>query len=782
MLPSLQGRGRVSPEPELLTHREFEDVGYDDPDSGYDEPLESEEELRRKRKKKIWRRIRRVSYVFLAVMIIAPVVTFFVAYQMVDVPDPRTSADQLDKTVQVQWGDGSPLTTIAPNGKRTLVEYGQIPQQVLHAVFAAEDATFMDNAGFDITGILRAAWNNVTGGQGGGSTITQQYVKKATENEQKTLTRKALEVVKAYKMSNTMDKKDIITAYLNTIYFGRRASGIVEAAKAWYNKPLDQITPQEAALLAGVIQGPSREVKEPEYPEKRWNYVMDKLVENHWMTKQERDASTFPTPIPIAAAGSAQLKPDEQLVWAAALRELDAHDIPLDQISKRGYTVQLTVDPNAQNMARDAITQVMAGQPNNLRQALVAVDPNNGRVVAYYGYNEAKKSLDYAGQAWQNAGSSFKPFDLVALLKTGGGLGDVYDGRSPRTFGGAKISNSSNSNACGEHCTVAEAMKQSVNTVFADIAFNTVGTKAVARSAIEAGIPTNVGAKKIPLEGVGGAPPNVNISIGGDVYQARPIDMAGSYATFAANGTRHATHLVAKVTDPNNGNAVIYDGDKQSAPVAAFDQDPEKNGQIARNVTQSLLPIPESSHVECADQRPCAGKTGTHGCADVPGKTTKADNCAAWMVGYTPQISTAVWVGSDDNSAIKSVQVGKTGKTGIIFGSGLPGKAWQTFMNSYLKNKDKEQFPPYVAIGKSVEDAAKSSASNAAANTSNNQTQQSTTTPSNTPDPHPSDTPTTPPSTSKTTRPSGGPITIPGGGGPGGGGGQGGGAVANPGG
>ncbi|MEV4311564.1 transglycosylase domain-containing protein [Actinocrispum sp. NPDC049592] len=760
MLTPLNGRGRAAAEPELLTHREFEDEGYEDPDSLYDEPYETDEEARRRRRKKIWKRVRRTSYVFLALMIIGPIVAFFVMYQLVDVPDPKALANTLPKTVTVNWGNGQQMTTIAPpDGKRTLVEYKDIPEHVLNAVYAAEDATFRTNSGFDLTGIMRAVWNNLTGGQGGGSTITQQYVKKATENEEKTLTRKATELVKAYKMSNTMSKEDIITAYLNTIYFGRGANGIVAAAKAYYGKDLKDITKQEAATLAGVIQGPSREVKEPDYPEKRWNYVMDKMIENHWATPQDK-AAGFPQPIESDSASS-KMTPDQSLIWQAALRELQSNGIERETITKGGYTVNLTVDPTAQQMAQDAINTTMQGQPENLRQALVAVDPNTGRIIAYYGYNKARGQLDYAGQAWQNPGSSYKPFDLVALLHQGKGLYEVYDGRSNRKFGGATINNSEGSNKCGDQCTVAEAMKQSVNTVFADIAFNTVGTRAVAKAAIEAGIPNNVGAKQIPLEGQNGNPPNVNIAIGGDVYQARPVDMAGAYATFAANGTKHKAHLVQSVIDPASGKTVWEDG-STNLGMAFNKSDPENNAQIARNVTESLLPIPESSKIPCDGGRECAGKTGTHGCADTA-KTNKSDNCAAWMVGYTPQISTAVWVGSDDNSALWSTV---KGQRKIVFGSGLPGLIWQKFMNAWLKGKPKMDFPPLVPIGKSKEDYDRQNAASSSAENpqGNSQSQNSNTQGNSQSQPPSSETTTT------TKKGGGGPtISLPGGpGGPGG--------------
>jgi membrane peptidoglycan carboxypeptidase len=772
MLTPLHGRGKVAPEPELLTHREYDDEGYayDDPNSQYAEPLESDEDARRRRRKKIWRRVRRSSYVFLALMIIAPLVAFFVAYQIVEVPDPKTVASQLDKTVTVKWGNGDPFTTIAPDGRRTLVTPDQIPEHVRRAVYAAEDNTFETNDGFDISGIARAAWNNVTGGGGGGSTITQQYVKKATGDEEKTLTRKFMELATAYKMSNEMNKDDIVTAYLNTIFFGKRAYGIAAAAKVYYNKELDQITPEEAATLAGVIQQPGRAGNDPDWVQERWNYVMDKMVEQKWYPADKRASAEFPPPVDLSATNT-QVTPDMQLIWEQAKRELDANGISEETLGKKGYTVELTIDPVAQAKAKESIEAVMAGQPQNLRQALVAVDPATGRVIAYYGYNQAKKSYDY-GRAWQNPGSAFKAFDLVALLHKGKGLGEVYDGTTPRKFGpncdkpNAKncstINNSENSDKCGKQCTVAKAMELSINTVFADIAYNEVGTRAVATAAIEAGIPKNVGNGNIPLEGTT-APPDLNIAIGGGDYQARPINMAGAYATFAANGTKRTPHIVAKVTDPNDNNRVVLDLDGINAggEQAFSKNDPEENAKIARNVTESLIPVvANNSKLKCAEGRVCAGKTGTHGCAEVPNKTRKSDNCAAWMVGYTPQISTAVWVGTDENTPVRN----KAGSA--VFGSGLSGEIWKKFMDSYLKGKEKAKFTDYVAIGKAPDEAVFTNTNpptNPPAQTQPTQTQPTQTTKTEEPD----EKPTSPP---RTTRPGGG-ITFPGGGGGGGGGG-----------
>jgi membrane peptidoglycan carboxypeptidase len=253
------------------------------------------------------------------------------------------------------------------------------------------------------------------------------------------------------------------------------------------------------------------------------------------------------------------------------------------------------------------------------------------------------------------------------------------------------VTNWENSSACGEECSVGRAMELSVNTVFADIAFNEVGTKAVARAAIEAGIPSTVGQKEIPFEGAGAAAPNINIALGGGDYQARPVDIARAYATFAANGLKRTPHLVARVTDPDTNALILTQDEPEAAGTPAFAKnDPDTNAKIARNVTEALLPA--AAKFPCSENKPCAGKSGLYGCEEVACKTRKADNCTAWMAGYTPQLATAVWLGTADKSALRDTAGAAPDHT-------LPAQAWQKFMNEYPKGETAQQFPPYVPIG-----------------------------------------------------------------------------------
>ena len=692
--PVHRGNG---PEPELLTHREpdYDEDLNDDPDLYYDEdedrPLSADD--RKRRRKKIWRRVRRTGYVLTALGIIAPIMAFFVAYQMVEVPDAKAVADKQGQIVTLTYSKasgGKQLSQILPpGGNRRMVTYEQIPDTVKHAVYAAEDAEFETNPGFDIGGVLRAGYNQVTGGSGGGSTITQQYIKKATGDEQSEglagYSRKAVEVVKAYKMNNTYTKPQILTSYLNTIYFGRGANGISAAAKAWFGvDDLNKLTPSQAALLAGMIQRPSQDSEEKEdvaYQQRRWKFVMDQMLDKGWLTAEERKAATFPKLIPRAKALPQAITGPGAHIQTAVLKEAAEAGYPLEELQRKGYRIQTTIHQGAQKIAQQAINDVLKDQPKNLFPGMVVINPKDGSVLAYYGGKDGM-GLDWA-KARQEPGSSFKPFDLVALLEKGKGLYDTYDGRTDRIFDGRKVRNSGGA-SCGENCTVAEAMKRSINTVFYDIALNEVTTAKVAAAAKQAGITS-------PLEGENGGAPDANISIGGGRTLVSTYEMASAYATFASGGIYHKPHMIEAILGPD-GKTVWKPDQSVLDGQPAFDtEDAEKNRQIARNVTESLLPIPEYSEIPCDDGRECAGKTGTHQFG------ATEDNAKAWMVGYTPQVSAAVSLAAEEKN--KQVPL-KDADGDIIYGSGLPGEIWQKFMNNWLKDAEKMTFGQFEPIGK----------------------------------------------------------------------------------
>ncbi len=232
-----------------------------------------------------WKWVRRGLYAAVAVLVVLPIVTFAMAYLIVDVPKPGDIRTNQVSTILAS--DGSELAKIVPpEGNRVDVNIDQIPLHVRNAVMAAEDRDFYSNPGFSFTGFARAFKNNIFGGDlQGGSTITQQYVKNALVGDARSgiggVVRKAKELVISTKMSSEWSKDQVLQSYLNIIYFGRGAYGISAAAKAYFDKPVEQLTVAEGALLAALIQRPSGldPAVNPEGAAKRWNWVLDGMVD-----------------------------------------------------------------------------------------------------------------------------------------------------------------------------------------------------------------------------------------------------------------------------------------------------------------------------------------------------------------------------------------------------------------------------------------------------------------------------------------------------------------------
>ena len=706
-------------EPDLITHHAHngtDDAGYDPYDdhrfNEFADDVDAQEELDedgnpikkeltpKQRKRRRWKIIRRVLYAMFGLFVVVPAIAFVITYFLVDVPSPESIAALQSQPITYYYSDNSVMGKEVPkSGDRQLVKTGEIPDTVKHAVYSAEDATFETNSGFDVTGILRAVYNQVTGGQGGGSTISQQYIKKATENDAPTLTRKWTELAKSFKMNNQQSKEEIITAYLNIVYFGRGANGIQAAAKAYFNKDAKDLSASEAALLAGLIQGPSKSENQ-DYAQRRWTYVLDQMVANGWLPQAERASLQFPQPIPKTAAKDAAGNTLSYHVQQRIEEELAAEGYDKAKLYASGAKIYTTIDPKAQQAAQQAVDAKMKDQTDDrLLTALVAVNPKTGGILAYYGGPDQVKDAngvdqlgqDRANQA-RNPGSSFKAFDLTAFLKMGKGLGETFDGSNNRTFPGRKtpLRNAGESSSCGTECTVAKAMEISANTVFYDMVLNVTKPAGVAKAANEAGVPTSPQMSQ-----------DINIALGGGATVATPEAMAAGYATFAGDGMRREEHFVAKLTNVND--EVEFDESKYQA-TPAFDSDAQKSAQIAGNVTEALGPVIQHSNLQCPSGHQCAGKTGTQQYDMKSGdpKNYGERNAQTWMVGYTPSVSAAVWVGGDGNVPLHS------NKNAPIFGATVAGPIWQEFMKNYLTGTPGEKFDKANAIGKDPSQASTS--------------------------------------------------------------------------
>lgn len=609
------------------------------------------------------------------------VVAFLVTYLVVDVPAPGDIKQNQVATI-VDSDGGTIARIVPPEGNRIDVKYEQIPQSMIEAVKAAEDRDFDSNSGFSVRGFSRAALGKLTGnaGAGGGSTITQQYVKNAMVGDEVSYQRKFKELAISTKMSRKWSKEDIMAAYLNTIYFGRGAYGVAAASKAYFNKDVSKLTVSESALLAAVIRGPS--IYDPAVDEKiaeeRWEYVLDGMVKTGAITQAEMAEQTFPKTIkPRPVGADAADNGPAGLIKRQVLAELDELGITEQQVRTEGLKISTSINPQVQKALENAARSKMDGEPDDLRTASVSVDPATGGVEGYFGGWDGA-GWDFASSGLQT-GSVFKVFALVAALEQDIPLSKVYSSAPYKAEGGLTVENS-DGESCGS-CNLATAMKMSLNTVYYRLMMDLKnGSDDVVKAAHDAGISKQLNGKPTLVNENGKAEGGVVLG----QYDSTVLDMASSYATLAASGLYREPFFVKKV--------------ESSVGDVLFDRQPNPgkrvfSAAVADNVTAALEPIAAYSNGNSLydpsyGSRPSASKTGT---AQL-GNTGK--NRYAWMVGYTPQLSTATWVGT-----VKGDQPLVNSWGGSIYGSGLPAQIWKASMDGALAGQPIESFPTPDAVG-----------------------------------------------------------------------------------
>ncbi|MBA8827292.1 membrane peptidoglycan carboxypeptidase [Saccharopolyspora lacisalsi] len=670
---------------------DYFDDDYGDDDYGDDDYGDPDDEMnaaqaKKARRRKIWRRVRRTCYGAAALMFIVPTVMFVVLYYNLENKPPAKVQREYNTSLVVKYADGSLLNKFSSSDSghsRVLIkDLDEVSGDMKHATMAAESADFYSNPGFSPTGIARAVLNQLTGGQGGGSTITQQYIKLSTGNDDHTMWRKFTEVVRAFKLTNNYDKNTIFKAYLNTAYYGRGAYGIHNAADAYFGKTPKQLNAAESAVLAGMVQLPRGNDPRvnPEQAQHRWEYVIGQMADNGWIRKNEEKTLEMPKTKPRMAWRGEGVTGAQLHIKQQVTAELEKKGYPYGTLTSQGYQVVTTIDPQAQRKAVAAVDKVTKGQPENLDTALVATDPKTGAVRAYYGGGGV--GTDWAA-APQQPGSSFKPFVTMAGLQQNKGIGRTYDGSEPQTIGGTKYVNAEGVDCKRpKQCGVREATTKSVNTVFVNMAMQ-FGPDKVAEAAHEAGIPRERGGKST-LVGQDGVP-HLGIALG--QYRATTTNMSNAYGALA-DGMRTKSHFVAKIVDSNGKIIEDFTGSGQEP---AFASSKEESRNLAANVTASMLNVADHAEIGVAnDKRPVASKTGTHQNGDT------GHNLTAWMVGYTPQISTAVSMSANSKNGQESLL---DSKGSDVFGSELPGHIWQEFMTSYLQGKSVKQFPNPDPVG-----------------------------------------------------------------------------------
>ncbi|WP_203702056.1 transglycosylase domain-containing protein [Asanoa iriomotensis] len=610
-------------------------------------------------------------------------------------------------------------TQIAKLGEvnRTFVSIKQIPEFVQRAVASAEDRKFYEHDGVDYVGIARAAWNNFTGGERqGASTITQQYARNAIDGlEGATYARKVREAVMASKLNDEYSKDQIMEMYLNTIYFGRGAYGIEAASYAYFGKTVSKLSVAEGAVLAAVIKQPqpssTHKGYDPGYnldaAKERWGYVLQGMVEKTWLTADKKPAE-YPKvnalPKDNACFTDCGVNTPLGNVINYVRDEMIGMNIPgcdaancARLIKDGGFKIRTTINYTRQKELEAAIQRKskgseLAGQPSNLMAAGVAVNPANGRVEAYYGGDNGT-GHDFAGKNIEGGaltgghapGSSFKIYTLAAALDSNISLDSRWDARDYEVPGTEiKVINAGRNPPCGQSCTLRQSTISSYNVPFYHIT-DQIGADKVIDMARRAGVTTmwtNNPVKPYDLNSkstkIGKSDPFYYV-VGYGAYPITVLDHANGLATITNRGLYNKAHFVISVEQKDATGAWKKVGGEQLKPRQTIRQ------EVADDVNDVLQEI--SGGLDGG--RKATGKTGTWELNE-----KSSDNAHAWMLGATPQLATAIWVGNvGKEKAIRDKNGDK------IQGSSLPKDIWKRFMNDALKGTEELKFPPGTHIG-----------------------------------------------------------------------------------
>ncbi len=595
---------------------------------------------------------------WLGIAILAGAATFVLLVVFYPIPDPNETA--VAESSRVLYTDGEAEIGQFGDVKRTFIPLDDVPIDTQHAVLSAEDRNFYEHGAISISGLARAAWNNLTGGATqGGSTITQQYVKNMYLTQDQTIVRKFKELILSIKLEIVWSKEEILEGYLNTIYFGRGAYGIEAASQAYYAHPASELDTAEGAAVAAIIQSPGN--YEPSAEENlprlqnRFDYVVDGMVEQEWLSSAEANALVLPE---FAPRSSNRFGGQVGYIMTTVKSELLEQGFTEAQIDGGGLTIVTTIDKQAQD---SIVATVQANGPTSgtegLRIGIAAVEPGTGSILAMYGGPDyVQNSFNNATQARAQAGSTFKPYALAAAFENGITLDSVWNGNSPRTISGYTLQNEGNKSY--GNVTLLRATEQSINTPFVEVT-DEVGVQRVINAAFRAGLPRDTP----------GIEENLTFVLG--TASPTALDVASTYATFATRGVYHEPTIVKEV---------ILDG--SSTYQQTSDGEERFDATIMDNVNFALQRVVSNGTGGRASAlgRPNAGKTGT-----------TDDNKSAWYAGYTPQVSAAVMMSKEDANG-RPISLRGTGGLNQVFGSSFPLSMWLGFAQGYLEGKPVEQF------------------------------------------------------------------------------------------
>ena len=576
---------------------------------------------------------------------------------------PKASEIATAQTTILYYDDGVTELARLGDANRVSVDFSEIPIVAQQAMLAAEDREFYNHGGFSIRGITRAVVTNVMGasGAGGGSTITQQYAKNAYLSQERTLTRKAKELILSIKLETLISKDQILADYMNTIYFGRNAYGIESAADQYFGKRALDLDLAESAFLAAIVQAPSALSPEENLSrlEQRWNYVLDGMVTQGWLSQEERASTMFPMYLtePPAQTFSG---PQGHLVEQVR-QTMYKNGVSEDLINLGGLRVVSTFNKQAQDAMILAVDE--EGPKENiegLRIGVASVRPETGEVVAMYGGADyLENQLNNATQMIGQAGSTFKSFTLAAGIESGATLATAFSGKNKTKVDNYVVVNYGGQ-SYGDRVTLLKATESSINSAYVELA-ESIGREVTLEAAIRAGIPADA----VGME------PNLAFTLG--TASPHVVDIAAAYATFASRGLQVSPAYIKSIT--TGAGETLYKLNPK--PVQAFSTD------VADIVTYALQKVVQVGTGGAARDlgRPVAGKTGTTN-----------DNKSALFAGYTPELATAVMFVKDGPDG-QPASLSGTGGMSSVTGGSFPARIFTAYMKGALKDLPIQKFP-----------------------------------------------------------------------------------------
>jgi membrane peptidoglycan carboxypeptidase len=662
------------------------------------------------------------------------------AYEKTPVPTAALAATSFSQSV-VYSKDGSLIGRFGTTNRKML-QYDEIPRDMINAVVAAEDRNFFNEGGISPTGIARAAYEDLTGNDGslqGGSTITQEFVRQYYSGigTQQTLGRKIKEIFVAMKVAKEKSKQWILTNYLNTIYLGQGAYGIEAAAETYYGKPSAKLTVAQDAVIAAIIQQPSTYPLQRYRPqlEARWHYVLNGMVQMGTLTEQKAAAMKFPVPGNHVPQTLGRDVWDPYVLNMVQAELKSTYHLSQEQIYNGGYVIRTTVDDKKMAALYEAVreneAQINASSHpfthSYMHAAAVLEDPGSGAIQAVYGgpgyigmkYNGTGKVIteklcgkikcewNMASQNREQVGSSFKPYVLAAAVKAGmnvqtstlNGFNNLYiaPDKTPSAFStttsvdGSHIVHNDSQSENGPY-TPQIAMAVSINTAYADL-WHRVGGTAVANIAQEFGVNTDAACITASCpENPYGMKHQAGVALGQASLSV--LEQASMLATIDNGGVYHSAHVVASIGHNTQNSAPPIPIKVTSYPV--FSPDPTANKNLASQVQYAMskddAPYGTAPGAGMSNGQEIIAKTGTTDSAQ-----------SAFFIGAIPSQTLAVALFTNEQGSKAGEAKQTLGLLGGLSQGGMggtwPASIWHTYAENMFVPLGVEPFPTPVFTG-----------------------------------------------------------------------------------